>query len=630
MSSRRRMRTAALLSATSLVVGGLVSAPGAAAAAACAPAAAGGDWRAPGQDLANTRSQPLETTLGPAQAATLEPAWTFQSSDVAGARASEFTNTPVVADGCVFVGSGAGEVFALNADSGQLVWFTKLPGGGVRSSLTVDGGRVYAAVSQVGDGANAGPYAVALDQMTGAILWQTRYDRQLGSVTTASPVVHRGVVLVGWSDGAAGGGVFQGGFALLDALTGDLLKTTYTVRAPDADPAAPKDQLGGGGVSSTPGVDTVTGTAYVVTGAPHQAAAAHPQTNAVVKVDLNRGSVLNPNPAFGTIVGSYGGNPAEQAASPNLWYQASELHIGVGQRSGVYQVGKASTMQPVWTGAASAPIPNSSIGSSALDGTSVIGPAVGAGHLFSISRTGDELNAAGGSLEWVAPAAADPASPVSVANFVAYAVDVKGVLAAYDASTGAPLLHLPLLPGTGDTPAVPATGAVAIARNTVYAAAGSSGSGDGAVIALRPNSAVPPIPDPGPLPGPGDPPAGSHIVSVLQAQFYGYASPFFVVTKGGQLTYTNLDAVGVHDVVHDVAEDALKRVGSSDRPWCNRYRPGQCPVFWSKLISAGGQTPVLGTDQLVASAPDKAVAEAYPFYCTLHPSMKGQLVVLPS
>src|SRR2546423_13688409 len=84
--------------------------------------------------------------IGGVEAAMLAPVWTF-SSHGAGAE-GDFTGNPIVADGCVFAGSNRGWVFAMNADTGALVWKSKLPGdGGINSTVNVTRGRGDAAVS---------------------------------------------------------------------------------------------------------------------------------------------------------------------------------------------------------------------------------------------------------------------------------------------------------------------------------------------------------------------------------------------------------------------------------------------------------------------------------------------------
>ena len=112
----------------------------------------------------------------------------------------------------MYVGTNAGWVFAVNADTGKLVWKAQVPyGGGVNSSVGVEGGRVYVAVSRtsvasgcpVGDPC-VGPYVVAFDQATGARAWATPpIDAQPGSDVYGSPVFFDGMLLIGVSGGSA-------------------------------------------------------------------------------------------------------------------------------------------------------------------------------------------------------------------------------------------------------------------------------------------------------------------------------------------------------------------------------------------------------------------------------------------
>src|SRR5204863_2434070 len=153
--------------------------------ASCAPVAhTGGEWRSYGGNYSNTRNQTHESTITPLAASTLKPAFVFSAAKAGGT--GDFTGTPVIADGCLFMGSNAGWVFAANADTGAPVWSTQLPGDGdgISSSVNVTDGVVYAAVSRIGS-----PYVVALDEATGAIKWSTQIDNQQGSDTFGSPVV---------------------------------------------------------------------------------------------------------------------------------------------------------------------------------------------------------------------------------------------------------------------------------------------------------------------------------------------------------------------------------------------------------------------------------------------------------
>ena len=112
---------------------------------------------------------------------------------------------------------------------------------------------------------------------------------------------------------------------------------------------------------------------------------------------------------------------------------------------------------------------------------------------------------------------------------------------------------------------------------------------------------------------------GPVVVTLAGAQFHSYSPPVVVVQKGGELTYANLDIVQ-HDFVQDPRADGVG--GPKKMPWCNAFRKGMCPAFWTPKIGLAQQTEVLGLENVKPGA-------TYTFYCTLHASMKGILVVAP-
>lgn len=633
------MRVARAAAAAALLLGLVVPAVRAgpsATPATCAPAAAPrGEWRSYGHDLANSRFQDAEHDIGPLEAATLAPVWTF-SSHAAGGE-GDFTGTPVVADGCLFAASNRGWVFALNADTGALVWKTKLPSGGVDSSVTVDGGAVLAAVSDVSRTSSCtascgGPYVVALDEGNGALRWQSApIDDQPGADVYGSPVVLDGVLLEGVSGGAAELATekeryaFHGSFVLLDEGSGAVLKKTWTI--PQERWAA---GYAGATVWSTPAVDAAAKLAYVGTGNPFQPKLKDPRADAVLKVDLDRS-----HPTFGDVIGVYDGtvetytnalgklpcydipgNPPpyypqgagsctdldlDFGASPNLFVDGTgRTVVGAGQKSGVYHVFDAATMQRLSTTTVGPPSSVGGIvGSTAFDGYQVYGPITAPGYVWSLDRKG--------ALQWVTPIGdgAHWGNPVSVANGVAYTVDLRGFLDGYSTTTGLPVLQRPIVAGasTGTDPVL-SWGGVSIARGTVYAAVGISSLANGFVVAFRPGGAGS-SDGPGgvPVPSPPKVPVGAAVVAGPGASLSTYATPVVVARVGGKLSFVN-DDLPQHDVT---AVDT---------------GPDGKPLFGSPLIGIGEVAPVTGLDHLVAG-------RSYAFFCSLHPGMRGTLVALP-
>ena len=123
-------------------------------------------------------------------------------------------SSPVVDAGTVFFGSGDGQIYAVTADSGDVVW-TFPTGGPVHSSPAVAGGLIY-----VGSTDNS---IYALEAQTGDRAWQYK----TGGSVDSSPAIEDGFVYVGSSDST---------FYALDASTGDV---RWTFRAQGAFHASP-------------------------------------------------------------------------------------------------------------------------------------------------------------------------------------------------------------------------------------------------------------------------------------------------------------------------------------------------------------------------------------------------------
>jgi polyvinyl alcohol dehydrogenase (cytochrome) len=603
----------------------------------------GGDWRLYGHDDANTRSQPAEKTIGRLQAPLLAPAWTFSSAEAGGS--GDFTGTPTVADGCVYIASNDGWVFAMNADTGAKVWAKEVPdGGGINSSVTVPGdGRVYAAVSHTSgktacSGAECeGPYVIALDQETGALLWQTNWvratdavnviDTQPGSDVYGSPMLLDGVIFEGVSGGSAELGdeadryAFQGSFVLIEAATGDVIKKSWVIHPPNQ----PNDDFAGAGVWSTPAIDAAEKIAYVGTANPFKPQAQHQNADAVIKVDLDRtsptfGQILdryngtieeyvpqlsklpcvdtpgNPPPYYPQGLGSCSDADLDFGASPHLFKDASgKQMVAAGQKSGVFHAFDAATMTQAWSSIVGPPTAVGGIvGSTAYDGSSFYGPITPAGYAWSVRQTD-------GLLRWVSPTAdgAHWGEPVAVANGIVYTVDLKGFLDAFDAETGAPLLARPIVlqGGTGANPVL-SWGGVSVARNTVYAAVGLSALPTGFVVAFRPGGGggggggggLPPVPEL---------PTGVTVVAGPGAYSSTYLTPITLVAAGAEkLSFTNFD-LQRHDVDH---------------------QPTSGPqLFESDFAGLGETVPVRFHAHLEAGT-------LYDFYCTLHPGMFGKIL----
>ncbi|MEL6335771.1 MAG: PQQ-binding-like beta-propeller repeat protein [Pseudomonadota bacterium] len=136
----------------------------------------------------------------------LQRAWTADAGTGSSA-AGEITSAPVGANGRLFTLDAASRVRAFDADSGNRVWETDLtPDGedgdeGFGGGLATVGGRVFATTG-FGE-------VLALDAAGGEVLWRTR----LGAPVRAAPAVADGIVVAVARDNSAFG---------IDAGTGEV------------------------------------------------------------------------------------------------------------------------------------------------------------------------------------------------------------------------------------------------------------------------------------------------------------------------------------------------------------------------------------------------------------------------
>jgi outer membrane protein assembly factor BamB len=195
-----------------------------------------------------------DTTLSTANVAQLAPLWSYHTGGVIAA-------SPTVVGGVAYVGSWDGYEYAFNASTGVLLWRTYLgittasntcypQVMGVSSVATVQGGVVY-----VGGG---DAYWYALDANTGAVLWRVfTGDNSAtgGHYNWSSPLVYNGFAYVGVAS-VGDCPLVQGQLIKVDLSAHQVVATLNVV---------PNGQVGGG-IWTSPALDTATGTMYVTTG----------------------------------------------------------------------------------------------------------------------------------------------------------------------------------------------------------------------------------------------------------------------------------------------------------------------------------------------------------------------------
>ena len=179
-------------------------------------------WPTAGQNLNNSRSQPAERSISPANVKNLSPKWAFTTSN-------DVSATPTVVGNAVYFPDWGGNLYAVNKESGSLIWshqisdYDGIPGSFSRVSPAVDvpndqliigdnphGFTGATPVKQINasiirDILNpltpGGAKVIAVDRATGTLRWITNVDTQPAAIITGSPVVFNGVVYQGVSSG---------------------------------------------------------------------------------------------------------------------------------------------------------------------------------------------------------------------------------------------------------------------------------------------------------------------------------------------------------------------------------------------------------------------------------------------
>lgn len=448
-----------------IVIGVVAAAPlagiGALPSHATPPAA---EWPMYGADLSNSRS--VAGGPSPLSVLRLTTAWRADFSD------GDFTGTPVVSGGIVYVGSDKGAVHAIRVTGGSAAWTARV-GGGVNASLAVSNGRVFVPVAIQG-----APAITALDEASGAPVWSTVLDTSPDADVYGSPmpVTYHGRDMVLEGVSAVSGdpaSPLRGSVVALDAITGSVIWKSYTV----------PPGFNGGAVWSTPAVDVAAGVVYAGTGNAYSGAAAG-TTDAIVKLDLGTGAILGALQGTSRDVfsSSTPGLDFDFGASPNLFSIGGRPVVGDGAKSGIYWVADRASMRSVWhTQVGAGSLVGGILGSTAFDASTgrVIGPVSLPGYLWS-------LNATNGLPNWITTGLLDVVhlSPVAVSNGVVYSVSTAGFLEAFLEATGTPLAERPLnpIPPTKGYTLALASG-VAVADGLVIADIGSQGV-NGSVVAF--------------------------------------------------------------------------------------------------------------------------------------------------
>jgi polyvinyl alcohol dehydrogenase (cytochrome) len=488
-------------------------------------------WPSSGQNLSNTRTQPLESKIGASNVARLKPKWVFTTH-------GNVSATPTVVDGVVYFPDWGGYINAVEAATGKLIWQRQMSSyDGVSGSFSRVSPAVYGNELIFGDNFDelepTGAHLYAVNRLDGEPIWSAHLDPHQAAIDTGNPEVVDNEVIVGVSSSEEDAAAldtypcctFRGSVVALNAETGQQLWKTYTVPANNGPCTTDNPPSGcgysGGAIWGTPSVAPSINAVFVGTGnnytAPDEANACEEKAietktsdeyctapndyfDSILSLNLTTGQInwghkvegwdATSNACVGKEKRSrtwcpslsspdfdFGGN------GPNLIRVNGKLAVGDGQKSGVYWVLNAETGQIMWDTLVG---PGGSLGGiewgSAADTASVFVPLSDVYKAPYRLIGGEEdkggswaaLNPQTGAFQWQVPTPGDSAAfgPPSEANGVLYAGDMNAFannMFALNAATGKILWRFASGGSVASSPA--------IVNGTVYWGSGYSIAG---------------------------------------------------------------------------------------------------------------------------------------------------------
>ncbi len=430
-----------------------------------------GEWPMIGHDLQNTRFNPYEKGIGPANVGKLKVKWTFELAD------DFIQSTPVVVGDTIYVSSYDGHYYALDRETGEMKWKMdawdlkpdepapdlRPPAapGEQRGSAFFEGGRIY-----FGSGTGK---VHCMDAATGREVWGTQLDPDVGknaSHISASPIVYQGKVFIGLASGRAQ-------IVCLDAGTGAVRWRFYTV------PGAP---TAGGSVWTAAAIDREQNILYNVTGNP-KAFPGGPIlfTESILAHDLDSGELLwyqqiRSRDPFDLDLNTH---PVLFDATHPTHRGATVRHcVGAGTKAGGFHVFDRYTGEPYWRSM----VTNDGV---ALNATAFAYDKIYLVSNSSAAVTSPDVNSLGysrgeryrgplsvtvalhpytGEVLWWTPNSSNCQNTIAVANSLLYQGLMDGTLQALHVETGEPLWSYPL-PG-------PRQSGISISNGVLYTASG--------------------------------------------------------------------------------------------------------------------------------------------------------------
>jgi alcohol dehydrogenase (cytochrome c) len=250
------------------------------------------EWLLPNHDYAGVRYVDLKE-ITPANASTLRPVCMFQGADL-----NRALNNPLVYRGVMYVTTLLSTI-ALDPARCKVKWRhdwkpkAKEANGSIKNrGVAIKDG---IAVRGTQDG-----YLFALDAQTGKLLWEVKAaDSEKFEALSINPLVYEDLVIVGPSGSEYGVKGWVGAFRLKDGQPVWKFNTIPDDGQPGAETWGDTDARlkGGGGIWTTPSLDTANGLIYVAVGNPapdffgSQRPGANLYTNSMAVLDARTGKL---------------------------------------------------------------------------------------------------------------------------------------------------------------------------------------------------------------------------------------------------------------------------------------------------------------------------------------------------
>src|SRR5262245_18278380 len=255
----------------------------------------GSQWNGWGFDLDNSRFQP-NPGINAGDVPKLKVKWAWAHP---GPMA---TGQPAIIGDRIYLTIEAGMVICLNAQTGCTYWAMQ-PGAAVRAAVSVGpmpaGSKAKYAVYFGDEKSNV----QALDADTGKLIWKTKVEDHFLSRITGAPILYRNRLYVPVSSFEETAGrdpkyeccTFRGSLLALDAYTGKILWKSFTVQQepkPFKKNSAGTQMYGpaGGAIWSAPTLDLKRRLIYVGTGNSYTDIESEP-TDAIVAFDMVTGKI---------------------------------------------------------------------------------------------------------------------------------------------------------------------------------------------------------------------------------------------------------------------------------------------------------------------------------------------------